>query len=136
MEALLGGIIIGITASGMLFFTGRVTGISGIVGGLINPSFLDKSWRLLFVLGLISGGILLRFYYPQAFENISQASLVDYSIAGFLVGVGTLMGNGCTSGHGVCGLSRFSKRSFVSTVTFIATGVLSVFLFKLIRGGL
>lgn len=136
MEAIIGGILIGTSVSLMLLFNGRVTGISGIVGSIIDPKSLDKNWRLLFILGLVVGGIILRFTYPEAFILVSHASTVDYIIAGFLVGVGTLLGNGCTSGHGVCGISRLSIRSIISTCVFITFGVIGVLLFKLIRGDL
>jgi uncharacterized membrane protein YedE/YeeE len=136
MEAIIGGVIIGVAVSIMLLFNGRVTGISGIIGGVLNPNTLDKNWRLLFLGGLLIGGFLLRFLYPPSFNLISNAGPVDYVIAGLLVGFGTLMGNGCTSGHGVCGISRFSVRSIVSTLTFILSGIVGVLLFKLIRGEL
>lgn len=135
MEAIIGGVIIGISVSIMLLAKGRVTGISGIIGGILNPQTMDKSWRLLFISGLLMGGVILRFVYPISFNMISSVKPYDYVIAGLLVGFGTLLGNGCTSGHGVCGISRFSIRSLVSTVTFISFGILSVYLFKLLRGG-
>jgi uncharacterized protein len=136
MEAILGGVVIGVAVTVMLLFNGRVTGISGIVGGMLNRETMDKSWRLLFLIGLLFGGLMLRVLYPQSFVIISQAAPADYVIAGLLVGFGTLLGNGCTSGHGVCGISRLSVRSISSTVTFILFGVISVLLFKLIRGEL
>lgn len=136
MYQILGGVIIGLAATIMLLFNGRVTGISGIVGGMLNRNSSDKSWRFLFLAGLILGGFFLKFFYPQVFTLISTAGTVDYIIAGFLVGVGTLLGNGCTSGHGVCGISRLSPRSIIATVTFISAGILSVLLFKLLRGEL
>lgn len=134
MESIVGGIIIGVAVSVMLLFNGRVTGISGILGGLINPQTPDKNWRVMFIIGLLVGGLILRVVQPQAFTLISSAQNVDYILAGFLVGYGTLLGNGCTSGHGVCGISRFSLRSILSTITFILFGILGVILFKLIRG--
>ena len=134
MEALYGGVLIGVAATMMLLFNGRVTGISGIVGGLLNPVSKDKSWRILFLLGLLVGGFFLRFFHPVSFVTVSNAWRIDYMIAGFFVGFGTLLGNGCTSGHGVCGISRFSFRSIISTIIFILSGILSVVFFKLIRG--
>jgi uncharacterized membrane protein YedE/YeeE len=135
--ALIGGAIIGLAVSIMLAFNGRVTGISGIISGLLPPSKGDFSWRVLFILGLLTGGVLLRFIRPESFESISQnMSLVDYGIAGLLVGFGTLLGSGCTSGHGVCGISRLSMRSITATIVFIVFGVISVLAFKLIRGEL
>jgi uncharacterized membrane protein YedE/YeeE len=136
MISIVGGAIIGIAVSLMLLFNGRVTGISGIVGGLLPPKSNDFNWRATFILGLLAGGFILQFVLPEAFEIKSSAQTIDYIIAGLLVGFGTLLGNGCTSGHGVCGISRFSTRSIMSTVTFISFGVLSVLLFKFIRGGL
>lgn len=136
MEAIIGGVIIGIAVSVMLLFNGRVTGISGIIAGIIDRETLDKNWRLLFIAGLVLGGFVLRLIHPNAFTVISHAQPGDYIIAGFLVGFGTLLGNGCTSGHGVCGISRFSMRSLIATLTFIGFGVLGVILFKLFRGEL
>ena len=134
MEAIYGGVLIVVAATMMLLFNGRVTGISGIVGGLLNPVSKDKSWRILFLLGLLVGGFFLRFFHPVSFVTVSNAWRIDYMIAGFFVGFGTLLGNGCTSGHGVCGISRFSFRSIISTIIFILSGILSVVFFKLIRG--
>jgi uncharacterized membrane protein YedE/YeeE len=136
MEAIVGGVIIGIAVTIMLVFNGRVTGISGIIGETLKPNSLDKNWRYLFLAGLLCGGLILRFTYPVAFTLESHAAPVDYILAGLLVGVGTLLGSGCTSGHGVCGISRLSLRSIISTVLFITSGILSVILFKYFRGDL
>ena len=137
INALLGGALIGVAVSVMLMFTGRVTGISGIIGGLLNPQTPDKSWRLLFILGLVVGGGILRFFSSgELFLISTRASTPDYILAGLLVGFGTLLGNGCTSGHGVCGISRFSLRSLIATMTFIFSGAVSVLVFRLIRGEL
>jgi uncharacterized membrane protein YedE/YeeE len=136
VHALIGGALIGVAVSLMLLFNGRVTGISGIIGGVVKPTLGDLSWRVFFVLGLISGGLILKFFNPGVFEIKSSAHSIDYIIAGLFVGFGTLLGNGCTSGHGVCGISRFSVRSIFSTLTFITFGVLSVLVFKMLRGSL
>lgn len=136
LNAIMGGSLIGLAVSMMLFFNGRVTGISGILGGILNPHSKDKNWRLIFIAGLLAGGIILRFKNEKVFQIVSEASSLDYLIAGFLVGFGTLLGNGCTSGHGVCGISRLSSRSIIATVTFILSGVISVTVFKMIRGEL
>lgn len=119
-----GGALIGLSASLMLVLNGRVTGISGILNGLMRPSEkAEAGWRALFVLGLIVGGALtLRALGNDA----TLPPLVTALLAGALVGVGTRIGNGCTSGHGVCGLSRLSPRSLAATLTFIATGALAV----------
>lgn len=133
--ALIGGSIIGVAVSLMLIFNGRVTGISGIVSGVLRPVKGDTLWRTLFLSGLLIGGFILKIVRPESFESLSMnMSLADYAIAGFLVGFGTLLGNGCTSGHGVCGNSRLSIRSMVATMTFILFGVISVAIFKLMRG--
>lgn len=134
-NALIGGAIIGLAVSLMLVFNGRVTGISGIISGVLKPQKNDTFWRMAFLLGLISGGFLLRTLKPEVFVLSSNVQTLDYVIAGFLVGFGTLLGNGCTSGHGVCGISRLSMRSIMATVTFISFGVLSLIIFKIIRGG-
>lgn len=136
INALIGGAMIGIAVSLMLLFNGRVTGISGIIGGTLQPQKGDVGWRAFFIVGLVAGAVLLRIFLPQSLEQQSNALTIDYVIAGLLVGFGTLLGNGCTSGHGVCGISRFSVRSMMSTVTFIVFGVVSVLVFKLLRGAL
>ncbi len=136
INALIGGVLIGLAVSLMLLFNGRVTGISGIIGGVVKPNKGDLDWRLSFVAGLLFGGVVLKAVKPEAFVQLSHAQWIDYVIAGLLVGFGTLLGNGCTSGHGVCGISRMSIRSILATVTFIVFGVLSVLLFKSLRGEL
>ena len=130
IHALLGGVIIGTAVSMMLLMNGRVTGISGIINGAISPQKGDTAWRWLFVAGLFVGGLTLRTLNPQVFGESSGASPLLTIAAGLLVGVGTIMGSGCTSGHGVCGISRFSPRSLVATITFIAAGVASVYIFR------
>ena len=123
---LLGGGLIGLAASVLLLTTGRVFGVSGILAGAVLPNTLDRPWRVAAVAGLISAGILLRFVYPEVLVNAANGSLGRYVIAGLLVGYGTQLGSGCTSGHGVCGLSRLSWRSIVATLVFIAAGILTV----------
>lgn len=128
-EALIGGIIIGLSVSWMLLSLGRVTGISGIINtamnSLIKLDLKEFGWRILFILGLIVGGFFLKEFFPQAFgeNNISYLRL---AIAGWLVGFGTIYGSGCTSGHGICGLSRLSIRSLVATILFMVSGILTV----------
>lgn len=123
-SALLGGALIGIAASIFLVFTGRVAGISGVLGGLLVPKAGEVEWRIAFVVGLAMGGLGALLLHPDAIAG-SPRSLALVAVAGLLVGAGTRIGNGCTSGHGVCGLSRFSQRSLVATLTFMATGVLA-----------
>jgi uncharacterized membrane protein YedE/YeeE len=136
INALMGGALIGIAVSLMLVFNGRVTGISGIVGGILKPHKGDVSWRLFFIFGLFFGGIILRFFAPATLEDLTNKPIADFVIGGLLVGFGTLLGNGCTSGHGVCGISRFSPRSILATITFISFGIISVLIFKTLRGEL
>lgn len=128
--ALIGGSIIGLAVTIMLLFNGRVTGISGIVNGIFNFQTGDLLWRATFVLGLLVGGFILKFAYPHAFDGALNLSLTNTAVAGLLVGFGTIMGSGCTSGHGVCGISRLSPRSLVSTITFISAGVIAVIVLR------
>ncbi len=136
LDAIIGGSLIGLAVSMMLLFNGKVTGISGILGGILNSENKDKNWRLIFIAGLLAGGFILRSLNDQVFRLTTAATSADYLIAGFLVGFGTLLGNGCTSGHGVCGISRLSPRSIIATITFILSGVISVIVFRLFRGEL
>lgn len=130
INALLGGVLIGISVSLMLYLNGRVTGISGIINGVLSPLKGDTQWRVLFIVGLLFGGLVLRQMNPQVFENTLTSPLWTTVVAGLLVGFGTIMGGGCTSGHGVCGISRLSPRSLIATGVFIAAGVLAVILFR------
>ena len=127
---LTGGILIGIAASMMLLFSGRIAGISGIFGGMLFQQGKERAWRLSFVVGLIAGGILLYTINAEFFENSSGRGILAVNIAGLLVGSGTRIGGGCTSGHGVCGIGRLSVRSIVATVTFVFAGMITVALFK------
>ena len=136
VNAILGGVLIGLAASLMMLFNGRVTGISGIIAGIIQPKKFDTGWRVSFLGGLLLGGLVLVILRPEALIQESSAKWGDYVFAGALVGFGTLLGNGCTSGHGVCGISRFSVRSLMATITFITFGILSLFVFKYLRGDL
>jgi hypothetical protein len=132
-NGLLGGVLVGISVSLMLLLNGRVTGISGIVGGALSDikgGFQDGLWRWGFVLGLFVGGMILTQVRPESFSDGAQTSTPLLVLAGFAVGFGTLLGSGCTSGHGVCGLSRFSIRSLVATLTFMSVGVLAVVVFR------
>ena len=120
---LTGGILIGIAASMMLLFSGKIAGVSGIFGGMLFQQGEERAWRLSFVAGLIAGGILLYILNAEFFENTSGRGLLAVTIAGLLVGIGTRVGGGCTSGHGVCGIGRLSGRSIVATVTFVVAGM-------------
>ena len=125
---LTGGILIGIAASMILLFSGKIAGVSGIFGGMLFQQGKERAWRLSFIAGLIAGGVLLYIINAEFFENSSGRGLLAVTIAGLLVGIGTRVGGGCTSGHGVCGIGRLSGRSLVATVTFVLAGMAIVVL--------
>jgi uncharacterized membrane protein YedE/YeeE len=122
-SALAGGALIALGLSGMLLGTGRIAGISGVLGGVVRPERGDVSWRTAFLGGLVVGGIAMFFLRPSSFDASSPRSLVTLAVAGALVGAGTRLSNGCTSGHGVAGNSRLSVRSVAATIVFLAIGV-------------
>ncbi|MGB8599089.1 MAG: YeeE/YedE family protein [Burkholderiales bacterium] len=130
INALIGGALIGLSATLLLLFNGRIAGISGIFNGLINPPQTDKAWRGLFLAGLILGAGA--YVWSQSGGAPVPLALPNslLLVAGFLVGFGTRMGSGCTSGHGVCGLGRFSIRSLAATLTFMATGFIAVYVVR------
>ena len=125
-----GGLLIGIASSIMLIFSGKIAGVSGIFGGMLFEKGEDKVWRIYFVLGLILGGIILNEINVDFFENSTGRDLFEINLAGFLVGIGTRISGGCTSGHGVCGIGRVSGRSIAATFTFVLTGMVIVNLLK------
>ncbi|MCB9599118.1 MAG: YeeE/YedE family protein [Sandaracinus sp.] len=133
--SLAGGLLIGLAAAGMLVLNGRIAGISGITGGVLKGDVGDTLWRFLFVAGLLAGGFAYSFVDPDAFSIAIERSTGALVVAGLLVGFGTQMGNGCTSGHGICGLSRFSGRSLAAVVTFMSFAALTVFLVNHFFGG-
>ncbi|MCA9679541.1 MAG: YeeE/YedE family protein [Myxococcales bacterium] len=132
--SLAGGAMIGAAASLLLLGNGRVAGISGIVGALLQRDTTDRDWRLAFVAGLIVAGVVAAVAMPGRLGG-SVVSLPVVAIAGVVVGVGTRLGSGCTSGHGVCGISRLSMRSMIATGTFMATGAVTVALVGHLGGG-
>jgi uncharacterized protein len=133
--AILGGAFIGLAASAMLYLSGRIAGISGILGGLLQRPKTDSGWRLAFLGGLFVGGLLLSAFFPGAIQSPTGRSLILVGLAGGMVGFGTRLGNGCTSGHGVCGLTRLSKRSFVATLTFMGSGFVTATIIGLFSEG-
>jgi uncharacterized protein len=135
VSALLGGALIGLSASLLMLFHGQIAGISGIFAGVLDRREGDASFRWYFLAGLLLAGALARFVYPSALPS-GTSSLAVGGVAGLLVGFGTRLGSGCTSGHGVCGLSRLSKRSLAATLTFIATGMVTVVVLRALRGAL
>lgn len=128
-----GGALIGLAASLMLLTDGRIAGISGIVGGSLERR--PERWRLAFLAGIALGGLILSLAFPAAIAAPVGRPLILVGLAGLVVGYGTRMGNGCTSGHGVCGLSRRSRRSFTATLTFMAAGAASATLLSAIGVG-
>lgn len=130
LNSLLGGVLIGIAVSGMLLLNGRITGVSGILSSAIRMSESRAQWRWAFLLGLVTGGFMLFLMRPEFFSGDLISPLWTVIAAGFLVGFGTTMGSGCTSGHGVCGVSRLSPRSLVATAVFILAGIISVAIFR------
>ena len=131
--SLAGGALIGLAATLLVLFNGRIAGISGVLGGLLKPAQGDVAWRGAFVLGLVAAPLAWRLVaaWPRLHVDASLPVLVA---AGLLVGVGTRYGAGCTSGHGVCGLSRGSVRSLAATVTFMAAGFAVVFVVRHLLG--
>ena len=131
----LGGALIGLAAALLLALNGRIAGISGIVGGLLPPRAGDALWRLLFVLGLALGALLVRLYSGAPLAVPVESSTFALVLGGLLVGFGTRLGSGCTSGHGICGLARLSPRSLVAVLTFMASAMLTVFALRHALGG-
>jgi uncharacterized membrane protein YedE/YeeE len=119
--------LIGVASAALLVLEGRIAGVSGIVGGLFPPRRLDTAWRALFAAGLVFGGLCLAFFSSDPFRGLAETPFLVLAPAGFLVGVGATLGNGCTSGHGVCGVSRLSPRSIIATMTFMLAGGATVF---------
>jgi uncharacterized membrane protein YedE/YeeE len=135
LAALAGGVLIGLAASVVMLTHGRIAGISGIFGGLLRPKKGETLWRALFIAGLVAGGALLSTLRPEAFQGGVHRSSLTLALAGLLVGFGSRLGSGCTSGHGVCGISRLSWRSIAATMTFMATGAVVVFIVNRVLGG-
>ena len=132
-SALAGGVLIGIAAAMFALLNGRIAGISGVIGGLLKPTPGDVAWRAAFVVGLLSAPLVYSLFavLPEPQIAAPSGALV---LAGLLVGLGTRYGSGCTSGHGVCGLSRLSPRSLVATATFMGAGFVTVFVIRHLLG--
>ena len=135
IPSLLGGMILGLAAALYVFLHGRILGISGIVSGLLHPKMTDSAWRLSLVLGLISAPFLAALFFGIIPIVEIDASWLAIVIAGLLVGFGAQYGSGCTSGHGICGLSRLSPRSLVATLAFMSAGFIMVFIIRHLIGG-
>ena len=126
--ALLGGGLIGLSASLLLIFKGRIFGVSGILAGLVVPEKSDFAWKVTIVAGLIFGGVIITLLMPEAMPR-GEMDLTEIIPAGLLVGFGTQLGGGCTSGHGICGISRLSVRSLIATLSVMVTGMISASIF-------
>ncbi len=133
-SSLAGGMLIGLSATIMLLFNGRVTGISGMLSELFYPKPGEWLWRLVFLLGMMAGAGLFVFISPDSFTARTDFPMGLLIAGGFLVGFGTKMGNGCTSGHGICGIARLSPRSLIATMTFMISGGVTVFIIRHLIG--
>lgn len=123
--SLLGGALIGLASGGLYLLTGRIAGVSGVLGGAV---LLEAGWwRYAFVAGLVAAGVAAAVLRIPAAQALTDSSWATLSVSGLIVGVGASLGSGCTSGHGVCGLARFSSRSLVAVITFMSTAALTVF---------
>lgn len=130
VSGLIGGLLIGLAAALLLLLNGRISGISGIVGGLLAPKSLDAGWRVVFIAGLLLGAFGYMLSTGGAMPVRMQASMPVLVVAGLLVGFGTRFGSGCTSGHGLCGIARLSKRSIVASAVFFGVAMLTVFIVR------
>jgi uncharacterized membrane protein YedE/YeeE len=130
--SLSGGILLGVASAMFILVNGRILGISGILGGLLAPKVRDASWRIAFLLGIFASPLAARLLFPSDWISVPRidAGWGTLIAAGLMVGLGTSYGSGCTSGHGVCGLSRLSPRSLVATLSFMAAGFAIVFVIR------
>ena len=127
LNGIYGGLLIGLAASLLLITYGRVLGVSGILDRIYGFTKGDTFWRVMFVAGIIAGGFVGSLLWPENFAGIiADNNYLRFAVAGILVGFGTKMGKGCTSGHGICGIGRLSRRGIAATCTFIFTGILTV----------
>lgn len=130
VSAFSGGLLIGLAATLLLLFNGRIAGISGMLGGLITTSGAERYWRLAFLLGILLGAYGFSLIRPDLIHLRTNYPIWLLALGGFLVGFGTRLGNGCTSGHAICGLARLSVRSLAATVTFMLFGFISVYVVR------
>ena len=132
--SLSGGVLIGLSAAAAFFLFGRVLGMTGIVARTLDFDFGEGSWRLFFLIGLVVTPLVLSMIVPSP-HGFEPMRLIPMIVGGFLVGYGSRVGSGCTSGHGICGISRLSKRSIAATCTFMTTAVITVFVIRHVLGG-
>jgi len=127
---MLGGALIGLSVTLLLLFNGRMAGVSGIMNGLFQAPKDERIWRLTFLLGLIIGAIIFQAVLPDFFTPRQGYPIWLVAVGGFFVGVGTRLGNGCTSGHGICGIANLSKRSIFATLIFMGFGMVTVYIIR------
>ncbi|PPD32609.1 MAG: YeeE/YedE family protein [Methylomonas sp.] len=130
VSALLGGALIGISTLILFWFIGRIAGISSMMSGLLTASGKNRQWRLAFLSGLLIGAAIWQWLYPESISLRHDYPLSLILCGGFLVGFGTRLGSGCTSGHGICGMALLSRRSIFATLTFMSSGLLTVYLIR------
>ena len=134
--SLIGGTLIGLAALGLLLFNGRIAGISGILGGVLYPAPNEILWRVVFIAGMLSGALLISWFHPAAMAIRIDVSTPAVVLGGLLVGLGTRIGSGCTSGHGVCGVGRLAPRSLVASAIFFGCAALTVYIVRHLPGAL
>ena len=130
LSAMAGGALIGISVTLLLLFNGRIGGISGIMNGVFFAPKNDRIWRLIFLAGLVTGAFLLQLLAPDFNVPRQNYPLLLLGLGGFLIGFGTRMSGGCTSGHGICGIANLSIRSLIATLTFMGTGIMTVYIIR------
>ena len=130
--SLTGGVLLGVASAMFILLNGRILGISGILGGLLPPKVGDSVWRVAFLLGMFAAPLVFNALAPAGFASTPRIDATELSVilAGLLVGIGTSYSSGCTSGHGICGLSRMSPRSLVATLSFMGAGFITVYLLR------
>ncbi len=130
--SLSGGVLLGVASAMFILLNGRILGISGILGGLLPPKLGDSVWRVAFLLGMLAAPLAFNALAPAGFASTPRIDATELTViaAGLLVGIGTRYAGGCTSGHGVCGLSRMSSRSLVATLSFMGAGFITVYLLR------
>jgi len=131
--SLAGGMLVGLSAALLILFIGKIAGISGVINGLLNPGKYESIWRTTFIIGAMLG-ILILAPFGFTLADLSNKSILTVSASGLLVGFGARLSNGCTSGHGIIGVGRFSKRSIFATITFMGVAMLTVYIARLLGG--
>jgi uncharacterized membrane protein YedE/YeeE len=132
----IGGVLIGLAAVALLLANGRIAGISGITAGVLHPQKKNYLWRVYFIAGMLVGALLIRWLHPDAMAIRIDVSNAAILLGGFLVGIGTRIGNGCTSGHGVCGVGRLAPRSMVASAVFFSLAVITSYVIRHVTGGI